>query len=203
MMKYLYTRKSLGSLCVFSRVRRRQTCLPPESIKNPIHPNSNRKTKSLSQTKKRPENYIHQTTSFFKSSFAPNPTSSSSSPLLPLNIPFLPATNSSRIFKYTSSTKFFFSDAAASSSRIPRIPGPAQGNVKKDFERWILRARGKKEEERGVNVGGFFWRGGFWRGGRETDLRSGEFDRFGRYLDGDEEFFLLLCCGGGGDISSR
>lgn len=42
--------------------------------------------------------------------------------------------------------------------------------------------KGRKKEE--VSVGGFF--GG---GGRETDLRSGEFDRFGRYLDGDE---LLL-----------
>lgn len=28
-------------------------------------------------------------------------------------------------------------------------------------------------------------------GGRETDLRSGEFDRFGRDLDGDEELLLL------------
>lgn len=93
----------------------------------------------LSQTKKRPENYIHQTTSFFKSASAPNPTSSSS-PLL-LNLPFLPASNSSRIFKYTSSTKFCFSAEAASSSRIPRIPGPAQGNVKKDFERWMRRAK--------------------------------------------------------------
>lgn len=35
---YIYTRKSLESLCVFSRVRRRQACLPPtdESIQNPI-----------------------------------------------------------------------------------------------------------------------------------------------------------------------
>lgn len=135
MMIYLYTRKSLGSLCVFSRVRRRQACLPPESIKKSIHPNSNRKTKSLSQTKKRPENYIHQTTSFFKSASAPDTTCSL------LTLPFLPTSNSSRILKYTSSTKFFFSAAAASSSRIPRIPGPAQGNVKKDFERWILSAK--------------------------------------------------------------
>lgn len=46
----------------------------------------------------------------------------------------------------------------------------------------------KKKE---VNVEGF-WRGvlegGFFGG--ETDLRSGEFDRFGRYLDGDEELLL-------------
>lgn len=46
---------------------------------------------------------------------------------------------------------------------------------------------------------GVFWRGFFWG---ETDLRSGEFDRFGRYLDG-EEFFLDYCGGGGGDISFR
>lgn len=84
----------------------------------------------------------HQTTSFFKS-----PISTSPSPLLPLTLPFLPTSNSSRIFKYTSSTKPLFSAAAASSSRIPRIPGPAQGNVKKDWRRWMWRARGNKKEK--------------------------------------------------------
>lgn len=54
----------------------------------------------------------------------------------------------------------------------------------------------KEKKGRGVSVGGF-WRGLFGEGGGETDLRSGEFDRFGRYLD--EE--LLYCCGG--DISFR
>lgn len=49
--------------------------------------------------------------------------------------------------------------------------------------------KGKEEEE--VRVGGFFCGGVFLEeGGRETDLRSGEFDRFGKYLDGDEELLL-------------
>lgn len=131
MMIYMYTRRKFRSLCVFSRVRRRQACLPPKSIKNPIYPNSKRK--SLSRIKK-----SHQTTSFF---FFKSPISISISnspfPLLPLTLPFLPTSNSSRIFKYTSSTNPLFSAAAASSSRIPRIPGPAQGNVKKEFRRWM------------------------------------------------------------------
>lgn len=180
MMIHMYTRKSLGSLCVFSNIRRRRQacrCLPPDSIKNPIYPNSNRKSTFPNRIKKVLENYIHQITSFFKSTAQETL----------LNLPFLPTSNSSRIFKYTSSTKSLFSAAAASSSRIPRIPGPAQGNVKKDFARWMWRARYRKKKKKGeeVSVGGFF--GG---GGGETDLRSGEFDRFGRDLDGDEEFLL-------------
>lgn len=169
MMIYMYTRRSLGSLCVFSRVRRRQVCLP--TIQSTSHPNSNRKSTFPNQ--KRLENYIHQITSFFKSTAQDTL----------LNLPFLPTSNSSRIFKYTSSTKPLFSAAAASSSRIPRIPGPAQGNVKKDFERWMWRAREKK-----MLMLGFFC-GGFLEG--ETDLRSGEFDRFGKWLDGDEGVLLF------------
>lgn len=184
-MIYLYTRKSLGSLCVFSRVRRKQACLPPESIKkshlSQLHP----QVEFPESNPKRLEIH-HQITSFFKSASAPDTTSPS--PLL-LTLPFLPTSNSSRMFKYTSSTKPLFSAAAASSSRIPRIPGPAQGNVKKEFRRWMWRARYKRKEV--LMLGGF---GGgllFGGGGCKTDLRSGEFDRFGRYLDGDEEFFLL------------
>lgn len=135
---FIYEEKFQISLCV---LQSEKASLPTSRVNSKSHPNFNHK---VFPKNKSPENYIHQTTSFFKSASAPNPTSS-----FPLNIPFLPATNSSRIFKYTSSTKFFFSAEAASSSRIPRIPGPAQGNVKKDFERWMWRARGKKKKERG------------------------------------------------------
>lgn len=117
---YIYEKKSRISLCVLQSERKAN--LPTSRVNSKSHPNSNRKSTL--------ENYLHQITSFFKSTAQDTL----------LNIPFLPTSNSSRIFKYTSSTKPLFSAAAASSSRIPRIPGPAQGNVKKDFRRWMWRA---------------------------------------------------------------
>lgn len=134
---YVYEEKVQISLCVLQSEKK--ASLPPSRVNSKSHLNSTRKSTFPNQ--KRLEIH-HQTTSFFKSASAPNPTSSSS-PLL--NIPFLPTSNPSRILKYTSSTKPLFSAAAASSSRIPRIPGPAEGNVKKDFARWMWRARKKRE----------------------------------------------------------
>lgn len=138
---YIYEKKSRISLCVLQSEKKASLPTSYRRVNSKSHPNSNRKTKSLSQTKKVLENYIHQTTSIFLKSPISISISTSPFPPLPLNLPFLPTSNSSRILKYTSSTNFFFSAAAASSSRIPRIPGPAQGNVKKDFRRWMWRAR--------------------------------------------------------------
>lgn len=173
---YIYEKKSRISLCVLQSERKAN--LPTSRVNSKSHPNSNRKSTL--------ENYLHQITSFFFFLKSPISISISTSPfpLLPLPLPFLPTSNSSRILKYTSSTKPLFSAAAASSSRIPRIPGPAQGNVKKDFRRWMWRAKYKKEKKKRKRL-----MLGVFGGGRETDLRSGEFDRFGKYLD-DEEVLL-------------
>lgn len=135
---FIYEEKSRISLCVLQSEKK--TSLPTSRVNQKSH--LSQLQPQVDFPKPNPkllENYLHQTTSFFKSASAPN--TSSPLPLLPLTLPFLPPSNSSRIFKYTSSTKPLFSAAAASSSRIPRIPGPAQGNVKKDFRRWMWRAK--------------------------------------------------------------
>lgn len=61
---------------------------------------------------------------------------------------------------------------------------------------WRANCKKERKKRKRLVLGEFFFGGG----GRETDLRSGEFDRFGRYLD---EEFLDYCGGGGGDISFR